>query len=76
MAGCEAKLNRRGKGAGKPLQLRVCGMRAIVKTPKGFFAHGREVWFCAEHAPTKLLPRGMGPNVEFSGRTRSAGAQG
>ena len=72
MAGCEAKLNRRGKGAGKPLQLRVCGMRAIVKTPKGFFAHGREVWFCAEHAPTKLLPRDMGPNAKLTGSQRDA----
>lgn len=55
MAGCEAKLSVKGRGRGSPLQLRPCGMRAIVKTPPGFFGDGREVWFCAKHAPSKLL---------------------
>lgn len=60
MAGCEAKLHPKGENRGRPLRLRVCGMKAIVKTPPGFFEDGRQVWFCAQHAPTKLLPRTMG----------------
>lgn len=58
---CQAKLTS-GK-QGRPLRIRCCGRKAIVLTPTGFFEHGRQVWFCELHAPTKLLPRIKAPNV-------------
>lgn len=55
MAGCEAKLSSGKKGPNAPA-LRVCGMRAVVKTPPDFDGP-KGVWFCAEHAPMRLLPK-------------------
>ena len=60
MPKCNAKLTS-GK-QGRPLRIRGCGKEAIVLTPTGFF-EGRQVWLCANHAPTKLVPSRKAPNA-------------
>lgn len=63
MPKCNAKLTS-GK-QGRPLRIRCCGKEAIVLTPTGFF-EGRQVWLCANHAPTKLVPSRKAPNARLS----------
>jgi hypothetical protein len=62
MPACQAKLLVNHDGRGRPklgaLCIQVCGQNAVIKTPRGFFDDGRQVWFCRLHAPMKLLHHG------------------